>query len=72
MNSYKNLFCGICNHVPRSELVFWDSEVVCKESLALNETEKIRSLPDIEKFIAMDGRCNLVFKVVNFFRAQLN
>ena len=63
MDSYKNMFCGICNLVPRSELIFWDTEVECKELIALNETETIRSLSDIEQFIAREERCNLVFKV---------
>ena len=62
MTSYKNLFCGLCNHVSRSELIFWDTEVECNESIVLDETQRIRTLSDIEQFIARDNRCNLVFE----------
>ena len=68
MDSYKNMFCGICNHVPRSELIFWDSGVVCNEPIALNDTENLQSLSDIEQFIARDGRCNLEFKVPSYLK----
>ena len=61
MTSYKNLFCGLCNHVPRSELILWDTKVECNESIVLGESEKVQSLSDIEQFIARDSRCNLVF-----------
>ena len=68
MTSYKNLFCGLCNHVPRSELLFWEAEVECNDSIVLETTETVQSLSDVEKFIARDSRCNLVFKVPYLLR----
>lgn len=66
MTSYKNMHCALCNHVPRSDLIFWKAKVECSESIILGDGEKVQSLSDIEKLIKRDDRCNLVFEVPYF------
>ena len=63
MISYKNKYCALCNHVSRSDLIFWEVDVVCADIDGKEETIQLRSLSDVNKLTNEDSDCNTVFEV---------